>query len=877
MASASWLASSPDISEQTQDDEFEEPTRNLRRLQRSASPPGPRHKIDPQAVLKRPVIRKQPSLQHLKAREQMFFPGWHTKSPSAQEKREPERAHGLPELQRSTIPTRSLVKNPKVVAKPCLQHTAHWEPMSFGVWHPRSTSVLEKKKSNNFQDLIFLMYKDQLPSATSDHMTEDEYNPFCEPLCIFPLAFRKIWKSFSLWRTKVFRNKLHLAKTSLQTRLFILEPCLRAALMEIRKMSCQITDTKLYYVKTDHTYTLKEFYDTQLKQQHKILSDLQPFRDLVRDVTVCAGHEYLLQHQTTSEDKEELNLVFFNRVICFIRHVDNLIFNSVHCLVLNAVGVLLSVLQNQVGQKPSQITPQVRCDRSEAVPEENVEKNVLPDLPLFMSELVLESDILMYNPSEENFQETIREIIRQFKTTAMSVKSLTADPEMDLLKKSEKFKDSVQSGPSLDTVLKEDGHLRVIIQNIRDSIQSAFDSAKVYSHTFDHFLAFSKNNGNLDLDAVWQLEPDLTFFAKTLELYHSKHKEALAIQETRHLGLLLVDQTQLKQKLVSSTLCSLEGFHEMLTQQTRKKVDVLLAKVGEAKSKLENYPSTTEEMAEQLIFLDEIEDGILELQEQHDSVSKVYNLFNTYSVTIPPEDLVDFATLQPTIYLLYDLIDDAVAERDTSMERFISSLVTDQNKLQEDVTKMACVLQNPDFLDTNANSSKVRSIFEKIQISLDELLALALACSSYERKFKLENTRFDLLEESTAKFKLILLLWDSVEEWDRLEYEWQQSPLKQLDLMQFNMQISNYNQYVEQLERGLPPNCSVLHLKDEVERMRQKLPIITNLCNLCMKPELWVTLESLVGTSLDVEEVTLGTLEEHDVFSYGMEILQILN
>ncbi|MEQ2194943.1 hypothetical protein XENOCAPTIV_005028, partial [Xenoophorus captivus] len=39
-----------------------------------------------------------------------------------------------------------------------------------------------------------------------------------------------------------------------------------------------------------------------------------------------------------------------------------------------------------------------------------------------------------------------------------------------------------------------------------DSIHTAFDSAKVYSHTFDHFLAFSKNNENLDLDAVWELE-----------------------------------------------------------------------------------------------------------------------------------------------------------------------------------------------------------------------------------------------------------------------------------------------------------------------------------------------------------------------------------
>ncbi|MEQ2198244.1 hypothetical protein XENOCAPTIV_009999 [Xenoophorus captivus] len=43
------------------------------------------------------------------------------------------------------------------------------------------------------------------------------------------------------------------------------------------------------------------------------------------------------------------------------------------------------------------------------------------------------------------------------------------------------------------------------------------------------------------------------------------------------------------------------------------------------------------------------------------------------------------------------------------------------------------------FLDTNANSSRVRSIFEKIQISVDELQALALACSSCERKFKVLN------------------------------------------------------------------------------------------------------------------------------------------
>lgn len=51
---------------------------------------------------------------------------------------------------------------------------------------------------------------------------------------------------------------------------------------------------------------------------------------------------------------------------------------------------------------------------------------------------------------------------------------------------------------------------------------------------------------------------DLSYFRKALELYHSEHKEALVIQQTSHLGLLLVDKTELKEKLVSSPLQCLE-------------------------------------------------------------------------------------------------------------------------------------------------------------------------------------------------------------------------------------------------------------------------------------------------------------------------------
>lgn len=42
-----------------------------------------------------------------------------------------------------------------------------------------------------------------------------------------------------------------------------------------------------------------------------------------------------------------------------------------------------------------------------------------------------------------------------------------------------------------------------------------------------------------------------------------------------------------------------------------------------------------------------------------------------------------------------------------------------------------------------------------------------------------------------------------------------------------------------------------------------------------MKPEHWETLESVVGTALNGEELTVAVLEQLNVFSYGTEIQEV--
>ncbi|KAM9770210.1 dynein axonemal heavy chain 6 [Menidia menidia] len=889
MASSSPRASLPSISGICPDSDSKERVQKLPEL--STVPPRPPvHVKDPQAVLKRRVARKQPSVQHLRAREKMLFPGWNTQPPSHQEKpqflrRRPDQMSvQLPPLQSTKQKLQNVASTPSLPRFPfSIKRGTHIDPSCLNQFY-------EYSKDNclliNHEGVVS-MRKGEFEFTTLERW-ENEYDFHCKLTSIPFFTLFKKWKPFSVWRIKVRAKKVQLAREFLQNHLFMVRPSLSPALIDIRKMCYQICETGLSEIKKKHTYTLEEFKEIQLNPlEEEVLSDLQRFRELVKEVTICAGRDFLLEHQSKSaglngeKDKDILstiNLAFYcKRLICFIRLVDYLMVSALHSLVVTAVEKLLTVFQEGVGQMPCHAIIQSWSHHFEAASEQEMDKKAPCVHPLFMSELMLDSNALTYKPSQEDFQETAEEIIRQFENTVMSVKTFTGDSEFETLTQSTKYKrlkDTFENNPSVESVLENDGHLQSIKENIRDSLHSAFDAAKVYAHTFEPFQIFHMENKSLDLDAMRQQYHDLSFFRETLELYHSEHKKALAVQEKRDLGLLLVDKTQLKEKLVSFPLRCLEVINEMLTQQARRKLDVLLAEVCEAQFKLDFHPSTTDEMANSLTFLDQIQERITSLREEEETVCKMYSLIDTYSISTPPEDLVVFATLQPSINALQDLICEAVADRDSRMEMFSSSLIEDIEKVQNEVKKIKQKLQNPEILDINTDSSHVRVLLEEIQISIDELQNQASAFNSHQRKFKVEVTMFDTLVELSAEFRLKQLLWESLEEWDSLQDGWHQSTLKQLDLEQFSSQVSIYSKNVSQLEKGLPPNNLVPRLKDKVEVMRQRLPVISELRNPSLKPEHWRSLESFVGTPLNVD-LTVAALEELNVFSHGMEIQEV--
>ncbi|XP_032099375.1 dynein heavy chain 6, axonemal isoform X2 [Sapajus apella] len=681
----------------------------------------------------------------------------------------------------------------------------------------------------------------------------------------------------------------------------------------------------LCHIEKCHTYTLQEFKAVQVIRLAEVTEHLGEFRNEAKDVVRkacrfalravgfapddCAFGPYedcykgqsivsfvnISYELPTYGDSQKMTYTeqaskrhHCKRLTCFIRLNDYLIENTMHVLTVNSVNSLLNHLTDKLKRTPSadviqkwitEDKPEVTDKKGPLVVERQEEDESL--IPMFLTELMLTIQSLHFEPCLEDFLDGILGAVNHCQNTVLSVPNLVPDSYFDAFTSpyiNNKLEEKTcGTGPSLAAVFEDDKNFHTIISQIKETIQAAFESARIYAATFEKFQIFFKENESLDLQALKLQEPDVNFFSGQLEKYHKQHKDAVALRPTRNVGLLLIDTKLLREKLIPSPLRCLEVLNFMLPLQSKKKVDAIISEAQDAEYKLEFVPTTTTEYVHSLIFLDEIQERIESLEDEGNVVIQMYKLIEQYQVPTSPEDFAVFATMKPSIVAVRNAIDKAVGDRESSIKQFCVHLSSDLEELNNEVNEVKLQAQDPQILDISADQDKIRLILNNLQSVLADLQKRAFQYKSYQKNFKVEVSKFEALEEVSAELKLKQLLWDSFSEWDKLQQEWLKSKFDCLDPEVLNGQVSKYAKFVSQLEKGLPPNSVVPQLKHKVETMKEKLPVIIDLRNPALKPRHWAAIEQTVDATLVDTEIplTLERLSELHVFDFGQEIQDI--
>ncbi|WAR29562.1 DYH6-like protein [Mya arenaria] len=638
---------------------------------------------------------------------------------------------------------------------------------------------------------------------------ELEYNYFRKLVKIPTFALFRKWKAFNVWRGNVKSKKIAQCKKALNNNLFIVNPSLRPALMNVREMCHRISDMGLCKVEKGHTYSLREFNEAQFTQLSEVAGRLMEFRDLVKEVVRSACRTALLEAGFTPDDyfydggespgefggapgtassylmQSNYDMDIYGEApdkMTFIRLADYLIVNTMHVLAVNSVSTLLNYLTEQLQNTPTLAQIQGLEDENQeegGKTEEEKDEDEIPVLPpLYITEFVLEPNQLLFSPDIEEFQEGIAEVIKRFQDAVLSVQNLVPDTYFDAFTRpiiNNKFEEKMcGEGPSLSTMFEDDKHLQTIIHSIREAITAAFRAASQYADTFETHREFYKDNESTDLDVVRNEDHEVSWFSEALERYYGQRKLAEQIKEKRPIGMLLVDGTNMKKLIIPSPLRCLDVVNDMLPKLARKEVDRLIAELQDAQFRLESVPSTTIEFVKSLTFLDEVQVRIEPLEKESMIVKDMYDLIDVFQVPTPLEDFAVYQTLGPSITNVRNAIDKSLADRDANIDRFCTHLDKDIAELAKEVKEVKQEAQNPIILDANADKEKVKQVLKKLLTQMDDLQERAFTYKSYQKNFKVEVTKFDALEEAHAELKLKDLLWNAIDEWDGLLTDWTQ-------------------------------------------------------------------------------------------------------
>ena len=141
---------------------------------------------------------------------------------------------------------------------------------------------------------------------------------------------------------------------------------------------------------------------------------------------------------------------------------------------------------------------------------------------------------------------------------------------------------------------------------------------------------------------------------------------------------------------------------------------------------------------------------------------------------------------------------------------------------------------------------------------------------------KLEQTRFDILDQVTNELRLRILLWESLTSWENAVYEWYASDFDTLDVEHITAFTMRTMKNIIQLERGLPPNNILPDLKESVELIRNKLPVLGYLRNPDLKDRHWKTIETILNyTFVPEEKKTWTRMEELGAFLKPTELMEV--
>ncbi|KAJ8983473.1 hypothetical protein NQ317_014931 [Molorchus minor] len=748
---------------------------------------------------------------------------------------------------------------------------------------------------------------------------EEEYNMYCRLKQIKTFFHFRLWKGFYVWRRGVVFRKYSNSQKHIANNMLILNPIMRAAILDIQVMCVKMMEFSFTDPSTVENVWMFYFIEDQMEKLDFVRIKVVQFHQVAREIIGNACHGALLakgfvvderivdekerkkkRHQKPSYIEQASKKRFCERLASFIMLMDYLSINMLHQLVTNSIEELNAIFEIYTLNLPSQSQMELLVKVEEEV-EEDPKKKKKPDekeeeekmetdeevklpeepthLPMFIVHVVLEAGELKLDPSFDITRHIFNQLFGLWEYHMKSIKSFVGDSLYSPFTTpviNEKVEDRICGwGPTLEFYLDDDSYLALEKAKAINHLKLNYDTAIKYIQRFENIRLFFKEDLETAENDI-RNETDLEKFRYYCRRYHKEIMTIENVNVTQCMGLLYLQLTNFKESALPEPRRLLGIVEDTIPAIGRKKVERLMEESKDAETFLLQEPVTTIEFVKYLEYLEQCTAQVDAMEVVFDYCKELYDITEEFAINVPYEEMQNYLGISVSLGNLRNLVDKKIEETgkiikalNTQLNKDITALISQVGIIKDECTQ-------PWLYDIESNKDDVMDFLTDLNDRLVICLQKATEFKNYQKQFRLEVTRFDMLDEVMADVKLRMLLWESVETWAKTVDEWYHSEFSTLDVDDMNLFIAKNMKNVNQLEKGLPPNLIVPKLKDQVELMKDKLPVITYLRNQAMKQRHWMLVENVLNYKFKADQViTLELLENLNVFSYPDELMEI--
>ncbi|XP_053596859.1 dynein axonemal heavy chain 6 [Microplitis demolitor] len=747
---------------------------------------------------------------------------------------------------------------------------------------------------------------------TSLHRWAREYNFYLELMELKTFRLFRLWKSFYIWHKIIRLKKFNNARNFITNNLFICNRILANALFDIRKMYDHFLDYSFMDTSVIEKITLYYFVELQLKQLENSMTELNKFRNLIVDITYDACNRSLNEVGYTILDSNitiaqtaygklgtEASKIYINnenylkmsfieqtnkrehcqRLSRFIHLIDYTVTSLLRNVLENTYIDLLKVLRIYTNILPHEIqfsNIQINVNRESVNHFKSPFKN-----PYWVVDIVLteEGEIKM-DPSDDVFWFVIERIQSMWRESLANMKPLLTDSRFESFTKPiinfKRQKDYLRGEPpSISDIISNDTTIKTLVRELEDLLELNIIAVRRFCERFSDVEAFYIEDKNFNENIILS-NTNCDVFRQWCERYKNEEHVILNITDLQPVRIFFLQLKRFKEKALLAPVEKMKLLEKIIPEIGKSKVKILGSEAFEALSFLDNEPSTTEDFVEYISFVDHAQQKVDDMETEMNYIKDLYDIIEDFDIPVSIEDTLQYTGLSMQLTSLRLSIDNRLEEREKLVRQFNEKVENDIQGLINDISNINDEATKSWLLRAKSDANICLKTLEKLTKRLEDCAEMAEKYKMYQRQFKLEITRLDILDQVTNRLRLRTLLWQTNITWSEALENWYCSDFNTLDVDEMNNMIMRYTKNVTQLEKGLEENDILPRIKSQVKLFCEKLPTISYLKNHNLKKRHWLKIESLMNRKLQQDEtLTLKLIEELGVFDHEKELMEI--